>query len=83
MEGLGWTLEQTPQGSGHNTKPDRVQVFGQSFQAQGVTLEVSCAGPGVGLSDPDGSFPVWHVLWLTADPSMLTNRNLLAKSSFF
>lgn len=26
------------------------------FKAHGVTLDVFCAGPGVGLNDPDGCF---------------------------
>ncbi|KAJ7404291.1 hypothetical protein WISP_146768 [Willisornis vidua] len=35
----GWALEQAPQGTGHRTKPDRVQeVFGQYPQAHDVTL---------------------------------------------
>ncbi|TRZ23812.1 hypothetical protein HGM15179_003283 [Zosterops borbonicus] len=58
-----WALEQAPQGSDHSTKPDRVQeAFGQYFQAHGVTLGVSCAGPGVGLDDSDESLPTQHVL---------------------
>ncbi|KAJ7396175.1 hypothetical protein BTVI_147576 [Pitangus sulphuratus] len=44
--------------TGHSMKPDRVQeAFGQHSQAHGVILEVSCAEPGVGLDDPDGSLP--------------------------
>lgn len=39
-----WALEQSPQGSGHSSKPKRVQeTFGQYCQTHGVTSGVSCA----------------------------------------
>lgn len=45
-----------PQGSGHGPTADRAQgALGQRPQAHGVTLRESCAGPGIGLDDPDGS----------------------------
>lgn len=45
-----WELEQASQESGLSTKPDRVQkALGQHSQTRGVTLGVSCAGPGAGL----------------------------------
>ena len=43
-------------------KPDSVEVFGQCSQTHGVTLEVSCVGPGVGLDGPDGSLPAQLIL---------------------
>lgn len=39
------------------TEPDRAQEVLGHFQAQGGTLAVSYAEPGVGLMDPDGFFP--------------------------
>ena len=60
-----WALEQAPQGSGHSTKPERVQeAFGQLSQAHGVTLGVFCARPAAGLNDPDGPLPTQHILQL-------------------
>ena len=38
------------------------EAFGQHSWAQGVILVVSCAGPGVGLHDPDGCLLTQHIL---------------------
>ncbi|KAJ7406555.1 hypothetical protein BTVI_65095 [Pitangus sulphuratus] len=59
-----WNRLQTQwSGSGHSTKPDRVQeVFGQHSQAHGVTLGMPYTVPRVGLDDPDGSLPTQHIL---------------------
>lgn len=35
---------------------------GHNSQVHSVILDVSCAGPGVELSDPDGALPTRHVL---------------------
>ena len=61
----GWALEQAPQGSGHSTKPGRIQeMFGQCSQAHGVILGVSCSKSwtGVGLDGPYGSLPTQNNL---------------------
>lgn len=44
-------------------QPDGVQeAFGQRSHAYAETLGASCAGPGVGLKDSDGSLPTQGVL---------------------
>ncbi|KAJ7411616.1 hypothetical protein WISP_102059 [Willisornis vidua] len=37
--------------------------FGWDIRAYGVTLEVPCTRPGVGLDDPCGSLPSQDILW--------------------
>lgn len=45
-----WALKQAPQGSGHSTKPDRVEEeLGQCGQAHGVTLGAVLSGTRSGL----------------------------------
>lgn len=50
--------------SGHSPKASRTQgAFGQCSQGQGGIVGVSCAGPGLVLSDPWGTLPTQHILW--------------------
>lgn len=50
--------------SGHSPKASRTQgAFGQCSQGQGGIVGVSCAGPGLVLSDPWGTLPTRHILW--------------------
>lgn len=56
-------MEHFPQGSGHSTVTERVQEgFEQHPEAHGVTLGVSCTGPGVGLDIFYRSLPTQHIL---------------------
>lgn len=41
-----------PPRSGHRTKPDTPQMFGERSQAQGGIFGLFCVGSGVGLGDP-------------------------------
>ena len=59
----GWALGQAPQGSGHSSEPAAVQeTFGQCSQTNGLIFGWSCVEPGVGLSDPCGSFTTQDIL---------------------
>lgn len=64
-EGLGSSfVERAPQGSVPAPNLTVQEGFGQSSLTCGVSLGVSCAGPLVGLDDPDWSLPAQHILWL-------------------
>lgn len=54
----GWALKWAPQGSCHSTKVTELKCFvGHMVGLFGLF----CAGSGIGLSDPDGPFPIQDI----------------------
>jgi len=70
---LGKGKGSSPEGGGHGlgcpgqwAQPQTAGVqwaFGHCSQIQGLDLRWCCVEPGVGLSDPCGSFPTQDILW--------------------
>lgn len=79
----GQVLEQASQGSGHGTKPDRFQEFGQHSQKHGLNFEWSCVESGGEFNDLHESLPTQDICHSMILPSLKGRTEIMSKKTAY